>query len=190
MTSPRARRSVCVFCGSSRAVDPAYLALARDVGASLAARDITVVYGGASVGMMGALADAALAHGGRVLGVIPHSLAQRELAHMGLSELVVVDTMHQRKGRMFRESDAFVTLPGGFGTLDELFEALTDRQIGLHDKRVVLVDHGGYWSGLLAWVERAVRERFVPDHVADALEVVEGREGLDAWLDAWTGAHP
>jgi uncharacterized protein (TIGR00730 family) len=170
-------------------VDPVYLALARDVGAALASRGITLVYGGASVGMMGALADEALARGGRVLGVIPHSLAERELAHRGLTELVVVDTMHQRKARMFRESDVFIALPGGFGTLDELFEALTERQIGLHDKRVVLVDHGGFWAGLRAWVERAVRERFVPDHVADALEVVDGLGGLDRWLDRWTGAH-
>jgi uncharacterized protein (TIGR00730 family) len=160
--------------------------MASEVGAMLAKKSLRLVYGGASVGMMGAMADAALAAGGAVLGVIPRSLDQRELTHQGLTELGVVETMYQRKEWMFRESGAFVALPGGFGTLDELFEALTERQIGLHDKRVVLVERDGFWQGLRAWVERAVRERFVPDNVATALEVVDGVPGLEAWLDAWT----
>jgi uncharacterized protein (TIGR00730 family) len=179
-------KSVCVFCGSSRLVDPRYFDLACEVGALVATKSLRLVYGGASVGMMGAVADAALGAGGSVLGVIPRSLDQRELTHKGLTELGVVDTMYERKEWMFRESDAFVALPGGFGTLDELFEALTERQIGMHEKRVVLVEHGGFWEGLRAWVDRAVREKFVPDNVADALEVVDGVEGLSAWLDAWT----
>lgn len=186
MKTESSAKSVCVFCGSSRAVDPRYFALAREVGALVAKRSVRLVYGGASVGMMGAVADAALGAGGSVLGVIPRSLDQRELTHKGLTELGVVDTMYQRKEWMFRESDAFVALPGGFGTLDELFEALTERQIGLHEKRVVLVEFGGFWEGLRAWVERAVREKFVPDNVANALEVVDGVDGLDKWLDAWT----
>jgi uncharacterized protein (TIGR00730 family) len=167
-------------------VDPRYFELASEVGALLARRSLRLVYGGASVGMMGALADASLMANGRVLGVIPRSLDQREVTHKGLTELSLVDTMYQRKERMFRESGAFVALPGGFGTLDELFEALTERQIGLHEKRVVLLEYGGFWEGLRAWVDRAVRERFVPDNVAHALEVVDGVRGLDAWLDRWT----
>lgn len=181
--------SVCVFCGSSRVVDPQYFSLASSVGAMIAKKSLRVVYGGASVGMMGALADAALSAGGRVYGVIPHSLDKRELTHKGLTELSVVDTMYQRKEQMFRASGAFVALPGGFGTLDELFEALTERQIGLHDKRVVLLEHNGFWAGLREWVERAVRERFVPDNVAHALEVVDGLEGLDRWLDGWRSSN-
>jgi uncharacterized protein (TIGR00730 family) len=180
--------SVCVFCGSSRVVDPRYFSLASEVGALLAAKSLRVVYGGASVGMMGALADSALLAGGAVFGVIPQSLDQRELTHKGLTELSVVRSMYERKEQMFRASGAFVALPGGFGTLDELFEALTERQIGLHDKRVVLLEHDGFWAGLREWVERAVRERFVPDNVAHALEVVDGVKGLDAWLDGWTSS--
>lgn len=182
-------KSLCVFCGSSRVVDPKYFLLAKQVGALVAKKSVRLVYGGASVGMMGAVADAALAEGGSVLGVIPRSLDQRELTHKGLTELGVVETMYQRKEWMFRESDAFVALPGGFGTLDELFEALTERQIGLHEKRVVLLDHNGFWTDLRAWVERAVRERFVPDNVAHALEVVDGIGGLDAWLDGWRSSN-
>jgi uncharacterized protein (TIGR00730 family) len=166
-------------------VDPQYLSLASSVGAMIAKKSLRLVYGGASVGMMGALADAALAHGGRVFGVIPRLLDRREFAHQGLTELSLVETMYQRKEQMFRSSGAFIALPGGFGTLDELFEALTERQIGLHDKRVVLLEYNGFWSALRAWVERAVRERFVPDSVANALEVVHGLEGLDQWLNGW-----
>ncbi len=180
--------SVCVFCGSSRVVDPQYFALAKEVGALIAKRSLRLVYGGASVGMMGALADSALAAGGAVFGVIPRSLDERELTHKGLTELSLVENMYQRKEQMFRGSGAFVALPGGFGTLDELFEALTERQIGLHQKRVVLLDHNGFWKDLLAWVERAVRERFVPDNVAHALEVVDGLQGLDAWLSGWSAS--
>lgn len=162
--------------------------MAQAVGELLAARNIRVVYGGASVGMMGALADAAMARGGEVFGVIPHSLDKRELTHRGLSELRMVESMHERKEVMFAASDAFVALPGGYGTLDELFEALTERQIGLHEKRTVLVEREGFWNGLQQWIARAVQEQFVPEHVARALEVVEGLEGLEGWLDGFVSA--
>src|SRR5687767_15387036 len=125
-------RSVCVFCGSSAQVDPGYVTLAAEVGRLLAARGVRVVYGGASVGMMGALADAAVAAGGRVTGVIPAALVAREIAHRGIDDLRMVDTMHTRKKLMADESDGFVALPGGFGTMDELFEITTWRQIRLH----------------------------------------------------------
>lgn len=182
-------RSVCVFCGGSRFLAPQYYSLASEVGALIARKKLRLVYGGASVGMMGAMADASLREGGSVFGVIPRSLDAREITHKGLTELSIVETMYQRKEQMFRASGAFIALPGGFGTLDELFEALTERQIGLHEKRVVLLDYNGFWTDLRAWVDRAVRERFVPDNVANALEVVDGIGGLDAWLDGWVSSN-
>ena len=160
-------RAVCVFCGSRPGARPEYLELAGEVGRALAARSISLVYGGASVGMMGRMADAALAAGGRVIGVIPRALVDRELAHAGLSELLVVDTLHQRKALMAERSDAFVALPGGVGTLDELFEVITWRVLGLHDKPIGLVDAGGYFDGLTAVLDRMVAEGFFePRHRA------------------------
>lgn len=181
------RPCVCVFCGASPRVDGRYLALATEVGARLARAGCDVVYGGAGVGLMGAVADAALAGGARVTGVIPASLRDRELAHMGLTELQVVDGMAPRKALMFDRATAFLTLPGGFGTLDELFEVVTLRQIGFHEKRSAVLEVEGFWAPLLAWCARAVEERFVPENVARAIEVVEGVEGLDAWLASLRG---
>ncbi len=176
--------SVCVFCGGSPLVGPAYLDLARAVGAALAARGVRLVYGGAHTGLMGALADAALGAGGAVVGVMPSSLRNRELAHGGLTELHIVDSMAVRKERMFAESDAFLALPGGFGTLDEVFEAVTLRQIGEHAKPIALLDTDGFWSPLYDWVERAVDRRFVPDNVRDALHRLDSLDALDRWLAA------
>ena len=181
------RPSVCVFCGSSPKVPPQYLALAREVGGRIARGGADVVYGGASVGLMGAVADAALAGGARVLGVIPASLRAREIAHGGLTELVVVDSMATRKDVMFSRSTAFLTLPGGFGTLDELFEVVTLRQIGQHEKRTALLDHDGYWDALYAWTARAVSEGFVPDNVRDAMERLPTLDALDAWIASLHG---
>jgi uncharacterized protein (TIGR00730 family) len=163
-------------------VDPRYIALAADVGRALAAINARVVYGGASVGMMGAVAEAAMAAGGRVVGVIPAALDAREIAHRGITELRVVDTMHTRKKTMADESDAFVALPGGFGTLDELFEITTWRQIDLHHKPIAVFNAGGYFDPLLAFVERAVAERFVPPNVANVLDVVSDLEQFVAWV--------
>ncbi|MEZ4368664.1 MAG: TIGR00730 family Rossman fold protein [Kofleriaceae bacterium] len=148
--------AIGVFLSARTGVEPAHVERARRVGAALAAGGHEVVYGGASVGLMGVLADAALAAGGRVVGVIPRSMVDRELAHGGLTELHVVETMGQRKALMFDRADAFLVLPGGLGTLDEAFEMLTTQQLGWHAKPTVFLDEDGYWEGLFAWAARAV----------------------------------
>jgi uncharacterized protein (TIGR00730 family) len=173
--------SVCVFCGSSPGAHPDYEAAARDLGGVLARAGERVVYGGASVGLMGALADAALAAGGEVVGVIPQSLVDREIAHRGLSDLQVVGTLHERKARMAELSDAFVALPGGAGTLEELFEIYTWGQLGLHSKPLAIVNVRGYWDGMLAFLDHALQEGFLrPEHRA-RLTVADGPEAV---LDA------
>jgi uncharacterized protein (TIGR00730 family) len=141
-------RRLCVYCGSSPGVDPRYREAARALGGGLAARGIELVYGGGRNGLMGLVADAVLAGGGKVTGVIPLHLQNRELAHVGLSELLVVDSMHERKRVMAERADAFAVLPGGIGTLDETVEILSWRQLGLHDKPIYVVDIAGYWSPL------------------------------------------
>jgi len=158
---------VCVFCGSSPGGDPAFGDLAARLGRLLAAQGLGLVYGGASVGLMGRLADAALASGGEVIGVIPRALVDMEVAHGGLDDLRVVTTMHERKAVMADLADAFIALPGGIGTLDELFEVLTWAQLGLHAKPVGLLDQQGYFQPLLAFLDGATRARFVqPAHRA------------------------
>lgn len=154
-------RRVCVYCGSREGNDPAYVAAARELARTLAERGIGIVYGGASVGLMGAVADAALQAGGEVVGVLPHSLFETEVAHRHLTELIEVDTMHQRKAQMAALSDAFIALPGGLGTLEELFEALTWTQIGIHAKPCGLLNVGGYFDPLLTFLDRTVAEGFV-----------------------------
>ncbi len=153
--------SLCVYCGSSSEVDPQHLGAARETGRQAAERGIEIVFGGGHVGMMGALADGALAAGGRVTGIIPEILMAREVAHGGVSEMIVVDSMHTRKRIMFERSDAFCALPGGMGTLDETFEILTWKQLGLHDKPIVLANLGGYWNTLLAMLEFQTAEGYV-----------------------------
>ncbi|MDB4967421.1 MAG: hypothetical protein JWN44_3110 [Myxococcales bacterium] len=160
---------ICVFCGSSQGRSPAYAAAARDLGSLLARRGIGLVYGGGNVGLMGILADAVLAEGGEAIGVIPGALVDRELAHANLTQLVIVDSMHVRKQRMHDLSDGFIALPGGFGTLDELFEALTWAQLGMHGKPLGLLDVDGFWQPLRALVERQVAEEFVRPHHAGML---------------------
>lgn len=145
-----ARRAICLFCGAKGGQDPAFLALAAEAGRALAERDWALVYGGGRVGLMGAAADAALAAGGEVIGVIPDLLMRREVGHTGLTRLEIVDDMAIRKTRMIDLADGFLTLPGGFGTLDELFEVVTLRQLGQHDKPIVLADPAGYWQPMLA----------------------------------------
>ncbi len=158
---------ICVFCGSAAGLDPDYAKAAGELGAELAARGIELVTGGGRVGLMGVVADAALAAGGTVTGVIPRSLQEREIGHTGLTDLRVVESLHERKQLMHDLSDAFVALPGGFGTLDELAEAVTWAQLGIHAKPIGLLDVGGYFEGLLAFVDRAVAEGFVsPAHGA------------------------
>jgi uncharacterized protein (TIGR00730 family) len=154
-------RRVCVFCGASSGRVPAYAEAARATGVALAGRGLGVVYGGGRVGLMGAVADAALAAGGEVVGVIPKELVDRELAHDGLTELHVVDSLHERKALMAELADGFVALPGGFGTLDELLEQLTWSQLGLHAKPIGLLDVEGYWRPLIALARHATEEGFV-----------------------------
>jgi uncharacterized protein (TIGR00730 family) len=154
-------RRVCVFCGSSPGVRPEYRAEAVTLGRLLGEAGLGLVYGGAQVGLMGALADAALAHGSEVIGVIPRALAGVEVAHQNLSRLVLVETMHERKALMAQEADAFVALPGGFGTLDEFFEILTWAQLGIHAKPCLLVNTTGYYDQLLNFLGIAIDQGFL-----------------------------
>src|SRR6186997_470126 len=154
---------ICVFCGASPGNEARYVDAARAVGEGLAERGIGVVYGGGRVGLMGALADAALAAGGEVIGVIPQGLVDRELAHPGLTELRVVETLHERKAEMADLSDAFIALPGGLGTLEELTEVLSWAQLELHAKPVGILDVGGYFAALDAFLDHALAEGFVAE---------------------------
>lgn len=160
-------KSVCVFCGGNPGARPSYTEAAKELGAALAAQGLAVVYGGASVGLMGAVADAALAKGGAVHGVLPEFMIAREIAHGRLTELELVKSMHERKARMAERSDAFVALPGGFGTMDELFEVLTWSQLGMHQKPVALLDVDGYYTSLVAFLDHAANEGLLrPEHRA------------------------
>ena len=156
-----AQRRVAVYCGSSDGNDAAYLSEARALGAAIAAAGLGLVYGGANVGLMGAVADAALAGGANVIGVLPDVLVDREIAHEGLTTLEFVPTMHERKARMTELADAFLILPGGYGTLEEMLEAVTWVQLGLHAKSVVLINTAHYWDGLLKFLDSAVEAGFL-----------------------------
>lgn len=160
-------RSVCVFCASSNGVDPIFLEAAKALGTSIAGRGWRLVYGGADVGLMGELANAALAAGGKVTGVIPSALVSREIAHPGLTELIETASMHERKAEMAKRADAFLVLPGGLGTLDEMCEILTWRLLGIHEKPVVLINTAGYWNRFLHLLDGAVEAGFLrPPHCA------------------------
>ncbi len=183
-------RRVCVFCGAASGVSRLYAETAAAVGEELARRGIGVVYGGGRLGLMGVVADAALARGGEVVGVIPQGLVDRELAHRGVTALHVVETMHDRKALMNELSDGFVTLPGGLGTLEELAEVVSWAQLGLHRKPIGVLDVNGYFDGILAWVERAVEDGFVlPEHGRLLIVGTELEELLDA-LDSYTPPPP
>jgi uncharacterized protein (TIGR00730 family) len=156
-------RRVCVFCGSRTGRNPVYVAAARELAAELARRDIGIVYGGAGVGIMGALADAALEAGGEVTGVIPRNLMERELAHRRLTALHRVEGMHERKALMGSLSDGFIALPGGLGTLEELFEVLTWNQLGIHAKPCGLLNIDGFHDSLTRFLDHAMNEEFVPE---------------------------
>jgi uncharacterized protein (TIGR00730 family) len=176
---------ICVFCGSSVGADPRYVEAARATGAYLARQGLGIVYGGGHVGLMGALADAALAAGGEVIGVIPHALVARELAHPGLTALHVVATMHERKARMNALADAFLVLPGGLGTLEELFEVWSWAQLGAHTKPCGLLDVAGYWQPLLALVDHLQQQGFLAAADRALLVVDDAPERLLARLRAW-----
>lgn len=156
-------KSVCVFCGSRMGARPEYLEGARALGTELARRGFTLVYGGTSVGLMGAVADAALAGGGKVIGVLPHVLSDREIAHKGLTELHLVDSMHTRKAMMAQLSGAFIAMPGGVGTFEELFEMTTWAQLGIHQKPIGLLNVADFYGPLLVLMRRAVDEGFIPE---------------------------
>jgi uncharacterized protein (TIGR00730 family) len=175
-------RRVCVYCGSSDRVAEALRESARRTGRLLAEAGMELIYGGGHIGLMGLTADAALAAGGHVVGIIPDFLHAREIAHTRVSELIVVPSMHERKQRMFERADAFAILPGGLGTLDETFECMTWKQLGLHDKPIVVVDVEGYWKPLLALIDHAIAAGFAPARIRNSIEVVESPEALMAAL--------
>jgi len=188
LTSMKASRQTyraVVYCASAAGVNPAYLETASALGRGLAKAGMGLVYGGATVGMMGAVANAALAAGGEVIGVLPEVLSSREIGHSGLTELIATASMHERKAKMLELSDAVIALPGGFGTLDELMEAVTWAQLGIHDKPCVLVNVLGYYEGLLAFLDTAVREGFlkaanrrlilVASNVDEAIDILNRR---------------
>jgi uncharacterized protein (TIGR00730 family) len=178
-------RRICVFCGASPGRVPGYLELAASVGAGLAERGIGVVYGGGRVGLMGALADAALAAGGEVVGVIPRRLVDRELAHPGLTELRVVGSLHERKAQMSDLADGFIALPGGLGTLEELAEVVSWAQLELHTKPIGLLGRDGYWEPLLGWLDHAVAEGFVAPRHRRLVAIDPDLDALLARFEAW-----
>jgi uncharacterized protein (TIGR00730 family) len=189
-------KRICVFCGSSSGARPAYTETTVELARLLAAEGVGVVYGGARVGLMGTLADTALAEGGEVIGVIPQALVDKEIAHTGLSDLRVVGAMHERKALMAELSDAFIVLPGGLGTLDELFEVWTWSQLGMHRKPCALLDVEDYWADLTAFLDHSVEERFVreqnramlirdtePGRLVERLRDFDPRGMVPKWID-------
>ncbi len=183
--SDRPLRSVCVFCGSRPGDDPSFIEAAAALGKAIAERGLTLVYGGARVGIMGALADAALSAGAKVVGVIPKPLVSKEIAHDGLSELFLTERMDDRKSRMIELSDAFVALPGGFGTYDELFETLTLGQLGMHDKANGLLNVNGYFDPLIALVRHTIARSFANPRDEELIVVEREPFALLDALRAW-----
>ena len=171
-------KRICVYCGSSPGRLSDYRDAARQLGNELAARKIGLVYGGASVGVMGAVADAILDQGGRAIGVIPHALATREVAHNGLDELFVVDSMHERKAKMAELSDGFIALPGGWGTIEEIFEMLTWAQLGFHQKPCGLLNISAYYDHLFKFLEHAIDQRFVREEYRPMIMMEQTASGL------------
>jgi len=164
-------KRVAVYCGSSNGNDPSFLNDAVALGEAIAEAGLGLVYGGASVGLMGAVADAALAGGAEVVGVLPEVLSGSEIAHRGLTRLEIVQTMHERKARMVKLADAFLMLPGGYGTLDEMMEIVTWKQLRLHAKPCILINTAGYWNGLLEFLDRAVDAGFLKAENRELLQV-------------------
>jgi uncharacterized protein (TIGR00730 family) len=180
-------RSLCVFCGSSRGADPAFAEAATAVGRAIAERGLTLVYGGGHVGLMGIVADGALAAGGEVHGVIPTFLADKELGHPGLTRLDKVGSMHERKARMAELSDGFIALPGGIGTLEEIAEVWTWGQLGLHAKPIGFLNVAGFYNGLLSFIDHAVASEFLkPVHA----RMVQRETRPEALLDAMVAYQP
>ncbi|WP_282608003.1 TIGR00730 family Rossman fold protein [Pelagibius sp. Alg239-R121] len=170
--------ALCIYCGASQNVDPRHLEKAGELGRVTAEKSIDLVYGGGHSGMMGAAADGALSAGGRVIGIIPEHLRAREAAHTGVTEMVVVDSMHVRKQMMFERADAFCILPGGLGTLDETFEIITWKQLGLHDKPVILLNLFGFWEPLLEMVQRQIDGGYLHEDPAYLFSLADDIEGV------------
>ncbi len=184
-------RRICIFCGSSPGEDPEYMEIARAMGALLAERKIALVYGGAKVGLMGAVADAVLAAGGEAFGVIPMRLMNREVAHDKLTELFVVESMHARKTMMAHLSDAFIAMPGGWGTLEEIFEITTWTQLGYHQKPIGMLNAKGYYSRIIEFIGHAAKEGFLkPEHRGIIKFADEPAALLDSLENAWVPAQP
>ena len=181
--SVSAPSALCVFCGARFGADPAYRDLAGRLGRLLAENSVTLVYGGGGVGLMGVVANAALAVSGKVVGIIPRFLLDREAGHPDLTETIVVETMHERKLQMFERSDGFVILPGGLGTLEEFFEVLSWRTMGLHDKPIIILDHNGYWDPLVALLNRVVEGSFADRRYLEQIAVVTKLEELLPTID-------
>ena len=182
-------KSICVYCGSNAGNKPVYAERAQALGARIAAEGLQLVYGGGNVGLMGIVADAVLTHGGEVIGVIPEQLVQWEVAHKGVTRLEVVANMHERKARMFDLADAFVALPGGFGTLDEMFEMLTWRQLGLGKKPCAFLDVDGFYAPLIGMIDRMVEERFLHAEQRHDLWHGEDIDTLFAWMRGYVPAQ-
>lgn len=172
------KKSVCVFCGASNAIAKKYLNIGAEFGALLAQRGITLVYGGGDCGVMGAVANATMKAGGHVTGVFPVSLRNIENEHQSLTEIIIVGTMHERKQNMFERSDAFIVFPGGFGTMDEMFEILTWKQLMLHNKPVVIFNYQGYWDPLIALMKNIIETGFAKTEVATYYHVVDELEQI------------
>jgi hypothetical protein len=187
-------RSICVYCGSARGRSPRYVAAARELGEAMAERQVRLVYGGARIGMMGEVADAVMKNGGQVVGVIPEHLQTSEVGHSGITELKVVESMHVRKKLMFDLSDGFAVLPGGYGTLDELFEVITWRMLKLHDKPIVVLNIDGYWDRFQSLIDHLVDEGFARADSRQHFSVVSsvGRmfDLLDQPADIQVTEHP
>lgn len=186
MTPPKA---VAVFCGASSPKHPQHRPAIMCFGQGLATRGLELVYGGGNLGLMGAVTQAALDAGGKVYGVIPRILYEREQAHPGVQELVTVETMHERKFLMYQRADVFVIFPGGYGTLDEFFEVLTWRQIGIQDKPILVVDVDGYFQGLRQWIQRAHDDGLLAERYLGLVHFVDSPEAALACLDA-LATHP
>jgi len=185
--SGKALRRVAVYCGSTFGDDPAFLKEARDLGAAIAVAGLGLVYGGARVGLMGAVADAVLAGAAEVIGVLPGVLRDREIAHEGLTTLEFVPTMHERKARMVELADAFLVLPGGYGTLEEMLEAVTWAQLKIHAKPVILINTAGYWDGLLQFLDTAVAAGFLKPENRKLLRVAANAVEAVGMVVDWLG---
>ena len=180
-------RSVCVYCASSTGTNRAIGAATVELGTLLAERGIRLVYGGGAVGLMGQVADTVMAAGGEVTGIIPLSLFPKEVAHQGLTELITVNTMHERKQLMFERSDAFIALPGGFGTLEEIAEVTTWAQIGMHDKPVGVLNVDGYWDGLFDFLDRAVDDQLLKTQNRQILLRADTPNAMLTELEGYSG---